>query len=310
MVDERGKADPTCSGRKFRASTVGAVTWHGDALDLDRYFSRIGFDAAPTPTRSTLAALHRAHTTSIPFENLEIILGRPILLDPDSVQDKLIRRPRGGYCYEHASLFAAVLERLGFRFTALSGRVTLGAQTPRPATHALLVVEFDDARRYLCDVGFGRGPLEPIELVAGPETDQQGWRLKLSTARLGSDAEVFHPDEWILWQRSSVDGEVVWLDRHRFALTPQYPIDWAVGNHFVSTSPHSPFTTRPFAQRFAPEVQYTLDGVTLSTTTPDGVSTESTVEIADLPTLLGDVFGIELTSDDAAALVAWMRERG
>ncbi|KAB7755985.1 arylamine N-acetyltransferase family protein [Mycolicibacterium mucogenicum] len=285
------------------------TTWHGDELDLEAYFVRIGFDGERLPSAATLAALHRAHTTSIPFENLEIMLGRPIVLDLDTLQNKMIRRQRGGYCYEHVTLFAAALERLGFRFTALAGRVTLGAETKRPRTHALIVVEFDDDRRWLCDVGFGRGPLEPIELIAGNEVEQDGWQLRLSRAPLGADTEVFHPDEWTLWQRSSVDGTVGWLDRHVFTLDPQYPIDYAVANHFVSTSPRSPFTTRPFVQRFAADVQHVLDGTTWTTTSPDGSSFARDVEISDVPTLLADTFGVDLSSDDAAGLVAWMRTR-
>jgi N-hydroxyarylamine O-acetyltransferase len=286
------------------------TTWQGDELDLDAYLTRIGFDGERAPTAATLAALHRAHTTSIPFENLEIMLGRPIVLDLDSLQNKMIRAQRGGYCYEHVTVFAAALERLGFRFTALAGRVTLGAEgTSRPRTHALIVVEFDDERRWLCDVGFGRGPLEPVELVASNEVDQDGWQLRLSSAPLGAETEVFHPDEWRLWQRSSVDGTVGWLDRHVFTLDPQYPIDYAVANHFVSTSPRSPFTTRPFVQRFAADVQYVLDGTTWTTTNPDGSCATREVEIGDVPTLLVNIFGVELSGDDSAGLVDWMRTR-
>lgn len=285
------------------------TTWRGDELDLDAYLERIGFDGERVATAQTLAALHRAHTTSIPFDNLEIMLGRPIVLDLHTLQDKLIRRRRGGYCYEHVTVLAAALERLGFRFTALAGRVTLGAEAKRPRTHALILVEFDDHRRWLCDVGFGRGPLEPIELIAGNEVDQDGWRLRLSSAPLGTGTEVLHPDEWTLWQRSSVDGNLTWLDRHRFTLEPQYPIDYDVASHYVSTSPRSPFTTRPFVQRFAADVQHVLDGTTWTTTNPDGSCSAREVEIRDVPALLADTFGVELVPDDAAALLNWMRAR-
>jgi N-hydroxyarylamine O-acetyltransferase len=226
------------------------TTWHGDELDLDAYLTRIGFDGERLPTVQTLAALHRAHTTSIPFENLELMLGRPIVLDLDALQNKLIRQNRGGYCYEHVTVFAAALERLGFRFTALAGRVTLGADTKRPRTHALIVVEFDDHRRWLCDVGFGRGPLEPIELIAGNEVD-----------------------------------------------------------HYVSTSPRSPFTARPFVQRFAADVEHILDGTTWTTTNPDGSCATRHVEIRDVPALLAGTFGTVLSDDDSAALIDWMRSR-
>lgn len=283
------------------------TTWHGGDLDLDAYLTRIGFDGEKTPTAQTLAALHRAHTTSIPFENLEIMLGRPIVLDLDTLQHKLIQCNRGGYCYEHVTVFAAALERLGFRFTALAGRVSLGAQTIRPRTHALIVVEFDDGTRWLCDVGFGRGPLEPIELVAGNEVDQDGWQLRLSSAPLGADTEVVHPDQWTLWQRSSVDGTIQWIDRHVFTLDPQYPVDYAVANHFVSTSPRSPFTARPFVQRFAADVQHMLDGTVWTTTRPDGSSTAREVPVADVPAVLADTFGVALSEHDRAGLIDWMR---
>ena len=285
------------------------TTWHGGDLDLDAYLTRIDFDGERAATTRTLAALHRAHTTSIPFENLELMLGRPIVLDLDSLQDKLIRHNRGGYCYEHVTVFAAALERLGFRFTALAGRVTLGADAMRPRTHALIVVEFDDHRRWLCDVGFGRGPLEPVELVAGNEVNQDGWQLRLSSTPLGADTEVLHPDEWTLWQRSSVDGKVGWLDRHVFTLDPQYPVDYVVGNHYVSTAPRSPFTARPFVQRFAAEVQHVLDGTTWTTTNPDGSTSTRDVDVSAVPALLADTFGIELSDADDAALVEWMRAR-
>ncbi|TLH49737.1 arylamine N-acetyltransferase family protein [Mycolicibacterium aubagnense] len=285
------------------------ATWQGDQLDLDAYLARIGFHGERVPTVQTLAALHRAHTTSIPFENLDIMLGRAIVLDLDTLQNKLIRHMRGGYCFEHVTVFAAALERLGFRFTALAGRVTLGAETVRPRTHALIVVEFDDNRRWLCDVGFGRGPLEPIELIAGNEVDQDGWQLRLSRAPLGADTEVLHPDQWTLWQRSSVDGEVAWLDRHVFTLDPQYPIDYTVANHYVSTSPRSPFTARPFVQRFTADAQHVLDGTAWTTTKPDGSCFTRDVEIGDVPELLSASFGTELSDDDSAALIEWMHTR-
>ncbi|WP_132992384.1 arylamine N-acetyltransferase family protein [Gordonia zhaorongruii] len=271
--------------------------WHGDDLDLTAYFARIGFTGRPEPTPATLRDMHRAHTTSIPFENLEIMLGRDVPLDLKSLQRKLVRSARGGYCFEHAALFAAALERIGFRFTALTARVTLGGDpVTRPATHALLVVEFDDGARFLCDVGFGRGPLEPIELVAGPEHDQSGWRFRLSASPTD---DLFRTESWILWQH---DGE--WIDRHTFTLNPQFPIDFHVGNHFVHTSSSSPFTKRPFVQRFTESEHRTLDGTTLTTTAPDGGRAVHESSPEDLPQLLADVFAIELDATDSSTLAA------
>jgi N-hydroxyarylamine O-acetyltransferase len=97
-------------------------------LDLDAYLERIGYEGRDEPTLEVLDALHLAHTTTIPFENLDILLGRPIRLDLPSLQDKLVRDRRGGYCFEHNTLFAAALEAVGFGVTRLGARVRIGAR--------------------------------------------------------------------------------------------------------------------------------------------------------------------------------------
>ncbi|AYF75663.1 arylamine N-acetyltransferase [Nocardia yunnanensis] len=280
-------------------------TWLGEELDLDAYLARIGFAGDRTPTLATLRALVRAHTTAIPFENLEIILGRGIALDLETVQDKLIRRRRGGYCYENVTLFAAALERLGFEFTAMSGRVTRGATTLRPATHSLLrVATADDDRHWLCDVGYGAGPLEPVELAPDRGEFRAGaWRF-----RLDRQLDAVGGELWTLYQFGK-DG---FVDRHTFATTPQYRVDFAVGNHFVSTSPRSPFTMRPFVQRFHADVHHQLDGTTWTTDYPDGTDEVRELEAGELPKVLAEVFDIELDEADAARLIRadWPAARG
>ncbi|MFI6368363.1 arylamine N-acetyltransferase [Nocardia sp. NPDC050630] len=272
-----------------------AYYWNGAELDLDAYLVRIGYTGDRTPTLATLRALVHAHTTTIPFENLESILGRPVPLDLESLQDKMVRHRRGGYCYENVGLFAAALERLGFGVTGLSGRVTMGVSDGlRPATHALLrVTTGDDDRVWICDVGFGSGPLAPYELVEGGEFALGDWRFRLehTTGELDSDL-------WVLHQFGR-DG---WIDRYTFTLNPQYRIDFAVGNHFVSTSPRSPFTARPFVQRFLPDVHHVLDNLTLITEYPDGSSETRELELAELPKVLTEVFDIDLSEPDATAL--------
>lgn len=272
-----------------------SYSWSGEELDLDAYLSRIGFAGERTPTLETLRALVYAHTTSLPFENLEILLGRGIPLGVETLQDKMIRRRRGGYCYENVGLFAAALERLGFDFTGIAGRVSMGAPGLRPATHALVLVRpADDERTWLCDVGFGSGPLEPVELTPSDgEFSLGAWRYRLERGAGALGGEL-----WTLHQFGR-DG---WLDRYTFTLEPQYRIDSAVGNHFVSTSPRSPFTMRPFVQRFLPEVHHVLDGLTWTTEYPDGTGETRELEPADLPKVLAEVFDIELDDDDAAVI--------
>src|SRR5262249_26564564 len=96
------------------------------SLDLDAYCARVNYAGPPTPPLETLPALHLAHATHIPFENLDILLGRGIRIDLDSLQAKLVHARRGGYCFEQNTLFQAVLEQLGFRVTALAARVRVG----------------------------------------------------------------------------------------------------------------------------------------------------------------------------------------
>lgn len=270
--------------------------WGGAELDAAAYFARIGFTGPAEPTAATLRALHAAHTTTIPFENLEPVLKRPVPLDVPSLQDKIVRAARGGYCYENVGLFAATLERIGFGVTGLHGRVSMGAPgSIRPATHALLrVTTADDDRVWLCDVGFGAGPLAPLELIPG-EVRTGDWRFRLERSRGDLDSEL-----WVL-HHFARDG---WIDRYSFTLNPQYPADYAVGNHFVSTAPRSPFVTRPFVQRFRSDRHEILDDTTWTTEYPDGTAHSRELVPADLPKILATEFDIELGEADAARVAA------
>ncbi|MFI6869670.1 arylamine N-acetyltransferase [Nocardia sp. NPDC050406] len=276
--------------------------WLGEDLDLDAYLARIGFTGDREPTLDTLRRLVHAHTTTLPFENLEIILGRGIPLDLETIQDKMIRHRRGGYCYENVALFAAALERLGFDFTGLSGRVSMGAPKLLAATHAMVRVVID-GQAWLCDVGFGSGPLEPIELTA----DRGEFALGAWRYRLERGATALGTEQWTL-HHFGRDG---WIDRHTVDVNPAYRIDYEVGNHYVSTWPRSPFTTRPFIQRFLPELHHVIDGTTWTTEYPDGTFEVRELEPAELPKVLEEAFDIELDAPDAAklALGEWPARR-
>ncbi|MER5884539.1 arylamine N-acetyltransferase [Streptomyces sp. NPDC001941] len=277
-----------------------ASVWQGEELDLDAYLERIGFSGPRDATLETLGRLQRAHTTSIPFENVHAALGTPLPTDLASVQERLVHRRRGGYCYEHVVLFAAALERLGFDVTGITGRITLGAPKVTPATHAMVVVRFpDDPRAWLCDVGFGSGPTAPIELADGATLEADGWRYRLER-RPGALV-----DDWWLHQYGA-DG---WIDRNRFVLVQQYPVDYRVGSHYVGTHPRSPFVTRLFAQRFTGAEHHQLDGTTWKVSTPGGVCVEKEVEPGQVGALLADTFDIHLDEDELAALLREYEER-
>ena len=280
--------------------------WQGDLIDMPAYLKRIGHDGDLTPTPETLRVLHRAHTTSIPFENLEIMLGRPVELSLDAVQSKLVERSRGGYCFEHNRLFAAVLERLGYEVTALAARVTMGTDKLLPSTHALLHVRppgrADDEPAWLCDVGFGGGPLEPLRLLDGEEVEQDGWRFRLQKGRTVS--------RWTPatagWELHQLNAEG-WVQRHTFTMNEAFRIDFDVFNHYVSTSPRSPFTRRPFAQKFSSDALHVLDGTKLTTTGPHRPAETRALTPEQLPETLASRFDIVLEPGDAHALIKFVR---
>ncbi|QFG22639.1 arylamine N-acetyltransferase [Actinomadura sp. WMMB 499] len=290
--------------------------WRGGALDLPAYLKRIGLytgadagtdagtGAALPPTEETLRALHRAHVTSIPFENLEIMLGRPIEVDLETVQAKLVGRPRGGYCFEHSGLFAAALERLGFEVTGLLGRVMMGAEKLRPPTHGILHVRLPgqdpDEPGWLADVGFGGGPLEPLRFRDGEEDDQDGWGYRLRRGTAGGAA-----GGWELHQ-TTPGG---WLRRHIFPMNEAFRVDFEALNFYVYAHPRSPFTMRPFVQRFLPESHRVLDGTAETLTRPDGSVETREHAPAALPDVLASDFAITLEGGDPERLVAWLEER-
>jgi len=267
--------------------THAALTgeWGADRLDLDDYLQRIAYTGALTADADTLLGLHRAHAAAIPFENLDVVLGRSIELDLDNVQDKLVRRRRGGYCYEHNLLFAAVLERLGYPVSRLAARGQPSRGGPR--THMLLRAVADGSP-WLADVGFGASLLEPIALRSNA-VSQGGWRYRLGAAGSGA---------WLLEQ----DGPNGWAELYAFTLEPQRPSDYAVYNHYTATHPRSPFSGQAVAFRTEPNLRHALRGRRLTTTRPDGVTMERELHVEELSDVLAERFGIELDAEEQAGL--------
>jgi N-hydroxyarylamine O-acetyltransferase len=209
-----------------------------EGVDLDAYLSRIGYAGSRAPSRALVTALHEAHVGAIPFENLDILLGRPIFLDVAALHRKLVVGRRGGYCFEQNTLFRAALERLGLRVTSLAARVRSGTTVLRPRTHMLLVVDLPEGP-LLADVGFGGdGPVHPLPLAAGPATVAGGTAYRLRREE----------DLWVL--EGNTTGE--WGDLYAFTLEPQHPVDFEMANHFTSTHPASPFVQNLTAQRCWP----------------------------------------------------------
>ena len=252
-------------------------------VDLNAYFERIGYAGAQTPTLETLRELHMRHTESIPFENLDPLLQRPVKLDAESLQRKLVDERRGGYCYELNGLFALVLDALGFRVTRLGARVVylgdVNSFPPRP--HMLLRVDVGD-ESWIADVGFGGMVLTaPLRLAVDvvQETPHEPFRI------------VRWRDEYLM------EGLVreAWVPLYRFTLQEQAASDYDLVNWYVSTHPSSLFVNFLVASRPAPGVRYALRNNELATHRLNGGTERQTLATGEeLLTALADLIQIEL----------------
>jgi N-hydroxyarylamine O-acetyltransferase len=250
-----------------------------DALDLAAYLGRIGYSGSVQPSRATLEALHLAHATHIPFENLDILLQRPIRLDLASLQDKLVRGRRGGYCFEQNLLFASVLERLGYSVTRLAARVHYRNRPKVPRTHIALLARIEGAA-WLADVGFGlEGLLLPVPFVAGREARQFAWNYRV----VESDGE---------WTLESLRNESA-TDLYSFTLDPCLAVDFEPANHYTATHPDSRFVRTLTAQLPTPEVRYRLRNRELVLDRGAGVTRRVLADEDELLAVLAETFGLQ-----------------
>ncbi|HEX3884684.1 MAG TPA: arylamine N-acetyltransferase [Stellaceae bacterium] len=215
-------------------------------MSLDAYLVRIGYAGSREPTLAALRGIVAGHATSIPFENVDVLLGRGASLAEDALADKMVTRRRGGYCFEHDTLLLRALAALGFAVEGLAARVLWGRADPSPGprTHMLLRVTLPDGI-YLADVGFGGLTLTaPIRFETGieQETPHEPHRL------VARDGEI----ELQAW----LDGD--WTPLYRASPVAQAPVDYEVGNWFTSTHPNSLFTNNLMCARPDPDCRYAL----------------------------------------------------
>ncbi|QKJ87146.1 N-hydroxyarylamine O-acetyltransferase [Paramixta manurensis] len=198
------------------------------SFDLGAWFTRIGYHGSRQPTLETLTQLHLLHPCAIPFENLDVLLSRPILLDQQAIFAKLIEAGRGGYCYEQNALFAAGLQALGFQVEGLAARVLIAAPpTLPPRTHKLLLITLA-GERWIADVGFGGKTLTaPLRLRT--DVTQHTPHGTYQLQRIEHD--------YLLVCRQAAD----WQPLYRFTLETQYPADYEMANYYVSHWPDSHF---------------------------------------------------------------------
>jgi N-hydroxyarylamine O-acetyltransferase len=252
-------------------------------IDLARYFERIGHAGGAAPTLETLQALHRLHPLAIPFENLTTLLGECPPLDTAALERKMVVDGRGGYCFEQNHLFGAVLRAIGFKVSGLAARVLWERSddaTP-PRTHMLLAIPIA-GRTYIADVGFGGLTLTaPIMLEPGIEQVTPHEPFRLLSANRGFVLQARVVDEW---------RTLYWFDLQEYLL-----VDFAVLNHFVATSPTSPFPTQLYAARVCAGSRLGLRNGRLTRYLPDGTRQRTTLDSArDLHAVLADEFGITL----------------
>jgi len=211
-------------------------------MDVHKYLARIGYTIPITPNRQSLFELHRAHMLHIPFENLDIHLGNPIVLEVPMLFDKIVNRNRGGFCYELNGLFAWLLSELGFRVTLLAARVYEDGEPGQPFDHLTLLVQLKE--NWLADVGFGDSFLQPLQF--GDRVQQQG---------IDHFEIVNRKNRHIVYrQRQDCD----WLPQYEFSLQPRDLHEFSAMCVYHQTSPKSSFTQKRICSIAKPDGRVTL----------------------------------------------------
>ena len=246
-------------------------------MNVAAYLERINYRGPTTVSAETLGALQVAHLRTVPFENLSIHAGEPILLDDETLFAKIVGRRRGGFCYEANGLFAALLRALGFEVTMLSAEVAnaKGNYGP-PFDHMTLMVPLE--RRWLVDVGFGDSFLKPLLL------DERGEQLQ-------REYRIVEDHGYLILNKRENNG---WQPQYRFTLQPHQYEDFAVMCHYHQTSPQSHFTQRRICSRATETGRITLSEMRLiETSSGTGERREQLLASQqEYDTILRDRFGI------------------
>lgn len=201
-----------------------------------RYLDRIAYNGPTEPTAETLRLLHRAHLFTVPFENLDVALGRKIVCDEDAFLRKIVEHRRGGFCYELNGAFAVLLRALGFAVTLLSARVPRddGSYSPE-FDHLALRVDLEEP--WLADVGFGDLCLDPLRLATEAEQEQDGWKF-----RIVSENDSQHVERIERMERK--DRAQGWKRQYSLTQTARRLDEFGDMCHYHQTSPASPFTRK------------------------------------------------------------------
>jgi N-hydroxyarylamine O-acetyltransferase len=249
-------------------------------VNVSTYLSRIGFTGSNSPDAETLRALHLAHLLTVPFENLDISLGREIVCDEQRFLHKIIDLHRGGFCYELNGAFAALLRELGFSVTLLSARVSREDGSASPEfDHLTLRIDLHEP--WLADVGFGDSFLEPLRLKPEVEQEQSSGRFRI--VQIG---------DVMIVQRAR-QGEF-WKSLYRFTLTPRQLADFAPRCQFQQTSPESHFTRQRICTLPTAEGRITLSDLKFIRTTGERREERTLQSEDEWRSALVDLFGVRL----------------
>jgi N-hydroxyarylamine O-acetyltransferase len=255
-------------------------------MDVQAYLRRIDYQGSLTPDIDLLRSLHRAHLFTVPFENLDIHLGREIVCDESRILHKIVNEKRGGFCYELNGAFAALLRALGFRVTLLSCRVARQDGSYGPEfDHLTLRVDLEEP--WLADVGFGDCFLEPLRLGSRLEQEQTG-RVYRLTSRMTSAASI----DAVFGLEVMAEGR--WKKEYAFTLQPRELSDFAGMCHYHQTSPESHFTRQRICSLATPEGRITLSDEKLIETRKGSRQERLLSGDQEWRSMLREVFGVVL----------------
>ncbi len=274
-------------------------------MNIRAYLDRIDYHGSLEPTAETLRALHVAHLLAVPFENLNIGLGWPIVLDQDALFEKIVVRRRGGFCYELNGLFAALLSALGFDVTLLSAGVARqGGGFGPDFDHMTLLVRgmgvggSPSPIPWLADVGFGDSFREPLRLDWRDEQKQDEHLY-----RIVDDGEhlVLQRRELVLSKPEETGGhdrggQDAWEPQYQFTTQPRRPVQFLGMCRYHQTSPESSFTRRRVCTRATPDGRITLSDMRLIVTKAGERRQHDLADEAEVRTVLKEHFGIDLDS--------------
>lgn len=256
------------------------------SVDLETYRARIGYEGPMTPTLETLKELHERHPGAIPFEAIDVLLERGVDIAPEAVEDKLVHRGRGGYCFEHNGLFKRVLEATGFHVEGLSARVRWNAApgtAPQPHTHMALRVLVDNVP-WLVDVGFGgcvlTTPLR-MDTTAPQATAHETFRLI-----------PFGPGLLLqIW----IDEQ--WKPVYELSGEPNLDGDYKVANWYTAEHPESHFRKNLMVARTTTEARYTLLNGRYTVRYSDGRTHREILEADGIERVLSGTFQLPVQPD-------------